>query len=483
MMNTLKLFSLMVAVILFFHSSNMYAQDWRNTAKQIGNAARETAKANEAKRRSEAEASRQQNTSNSAQQPGNASGNSNIIGNNNSRERTTPIASVITPWTKFTNTFVEIDSKTYQQYGQPISYYIISYTDGNLYHRVWESNRYIKEEFILKDVKEIYSTYVPDTNGKLSFFAVKNDGSLWAWGDNSVGQLGDDTGINKTVPIKIMDNVRETVVYEGSVCVVKKDGTMYAWGNNNYGQLGVGDFDNKYAPIKLPLANVSYIYYEDEFWSQGGFGGVLPNIRVITLSGDEYKLGGKSIGRKLIGKPELVGKHDYNVYFFDNTTTTGKNMKYKLMPNGELYKDNNLIASNVSFAGGYPYSYITRNGELYSWGEAPIGDGSNIPRKDPVFVLPNIIQLATNKNNRYALSSEGKLYSVDSKNTFKYEEIVNSVYLLMSGYNDVNILNSGVSLSASRFFTNYGSVYEIRDKNYLLLKDVALPQIEYEIKP
>lgn len=72
--------------------------------------------------------------------------------------------------------------------------------------------------------------------------ALKSDGTVWAWGDNSSGQLGDGTKTRRTTPIKIPGLNNVTMVGAGgySSFALKADGTVWSWGNNNAGQLGNG---------------------------------------------------------------------------------------------------------------------------------------------------------------------------------------------------------------------------------------------------
>lgn len=114
---------------------------------------------------------------------------------------------------------------------------------------------------------------------------------------------------------------------------------------------------------------------------------------------------------------------------------------------------------------------------MYTWGDAPIGDGSNIPRKNPVSVLQNVIQCVF---PRIALTSAGKLYHVDVGNTFKYEVFASNVYLL---YNSFWFNNNYYTYAKMvyGYYSNDGLVYQMKDFTgsfSLFLRDVALPQIK-----
>ncbi|KRE44565.1 hypothetical protein ASG92_12925 [Arthrobacter sp. Soil736] len=81
------------------------------------------------------------------------------------------------------------------------------------------------------------------TTGFLSVFALKTDGTVWAWGGGSHGLLGDGTGNDSTVPVQVtgLTGVQNVTTTYGSVYAVKTDGTVWAWGLNGFfGQLGNG---------------------------------------------------------------------------------------------------------------------------------------------------------------------------------------------------------------------------------------------------
>ncbi|MFC2129953.1 RCC1 domain-containing protein [Bacteroidota bacterium] len=70
--------------------------------------------------------------------------------------------------------------------------------------------------------------------------AIKSDGSLWAWGFNGNGQLGDGTLEKRIKPVKIGVEFNWKIVSPGSFhcAAIKNDGSIWAWGLNGNGQLG-----------------------------------------------------------------------------------------------------------------------------------------------------------------------------------------------------------------------------------------------------
>jgi len=85
--------------------------------------------------------------------------------------------------------------------------------------------------------------------------AVKTDGTLWVWGAQFSGGLGDDqASAGKSSPIQLgsLTNwLKGATGGENHQLHVKTDGTLWAWGNNNYGQVGNGGTANLSSPIQI----------------------------------------------------------------------------------------------------------------------------------------------------------------------------------------------------------------------------------------
>jgi len=83
--------------------------------------------------------------------------------------------------------------------------------------------------------------------------AVRDDGTLWCWGFNDNGQVGDGTTTTREAPTQVgaeTDWVAVTVGGRHS-CAVKGDGTAWCWGDNLYGQLGDGTNVDRGAPVQV----------------------------------------------------------------------------------------------------------------------------------------------------------------------------------------------------------------------------------------
>jgi len=133
--------------------------------------------------------------------------------------------------------------------------------------------------------------------------AIQTDGSLWAWGVNYAGWLGDGTRINRFRPVKIMEDVISVSIGSSHTVAITSDGSLWAWGQNGSGELGDGSPTHtlvnntrypafQYVPVKVMddvvaasagFAKTMVIRTDGSLWAWGSniFGLILPYVSVI----------------------------------------------------------------------------------------------------------------------------------------------------------------------------------------------------------
>ncbi len=91
--------------------------------------------------------------------------------------------------------------------------------------------------------------------GQEAGYALRRDGTIWAWGANDEGQLGNGTIVSSTVPVAVRNLTGVTAIAASSEgasgYALRGDGTAWAWGLNNTGQLGNGTDDTSLVPVQV----------------------------------------------------------------------------------------------------------------------------------------------------------------------------------------------------------------------------------------
>jgi len=213
--------------------------------------------------------------------------------------------------------------------------------------------------------------------------AIKTDGTMWAWGWNTVGQLGDGTAITKSSPVQIGALTTWSQIFSGQLlnhtAALKTDGTMWLWGHNNYGQLG----DNTAGIFRSSPVQVGSL----TTWSK--------------ISGGNNH----SLAIKTDGTLWSWGKDDYGA-LGDNT------VGYRSSP---VQVGSLTTWSQIS--GGQTHSMaIKTDGTLWTWGfnqYGKLGDNTIIDRSSPIQVgaLTTWSKVACAGTHSIALKTDGTLWT------------------------------------------------------------------------
>ena len=105
------------------------------------------------------------------------------------------------------------------------------------------------------------SPYTQVRSGENHSVALRADGTLWAWGSNAFGQLGNGTTTGRSLPAQVAAPAAATAstTWAGVAAGIRhtlarrSDGTLWGWGDNFYGQLGDGTATNRVFPVLIPV--------------------------------------------------------------------------------------------------------------------------------------------------------------------------------------------------------------------------------------
>jgi alpha-tubulin suppressor-like RCC1 family protein len=153
--------------------------------------------------------------------------------------------------------------------------------------------------------------------------AIKTDGTLWLWGDNLYGQLGDNSISDKSSPVQTISfgtNWKQVVCGSTYTAAIKTDGTLWLWGRDNYGQLGDNSVSNKSSPVQTISAGTNW----KQVSSGAGHTAAIKTDGTLWLWGLNGfgQLGDNSISNKSSPVQTVsAGSNWKQVYCGDNHTT------------------------------------------------------------------------------------------------------------------------------------------------------------------
>ncbi|MFJ8013799.1 hypothetical protein [Streptomyces sp. NPDC096339] len=214
--------------------------------------------------------------------------------------------------------------------------------------------------------------------GAFHSLALRADGLVFAWGENFAGQLGDGTHnpSNTPIPVGGLDNI--TAIAAGALhsLALRTDGTAHAWGGNEFGQLGDGTNTDRDTPVPvLGFPIVSAI--------AAGSGGV------------------HSLARQTDGTVIAWGLNESGQ--LGNGTNTSSNMPVQVSG----------LTNVAAIAAGTVHSLALRSdGTARAWGANDVGQLGNSTNSDsntPVQVsgLTNVTAVSAGASHSLALRSDG----------------------------------------------------------------------------
>jgi alpha-tubulin suppressor-like RCC1 family protein len=198
------------------------------------------------------------------------------------------------------------------------------------------------------------TTWLNVTAGYTHALATTTDGKLYSWGRNYWGELGLNVqGGYKSLPTQVgaLTNWVNVISKHQSTYAIKSDGTLWAWGKNSAGQLGVGDSITRSSPVQVGALNTWLNVSAGEY---GGAVATQTNGKLFTWG---YNSGGSMGGNGSSNSPIQLGT-DTNwsqvAYNFDTvaaTKTTGTLWTWGYNNKGQLGQNNKVYRSSPTQVG------------------------------------------------------------------------------------------------------------------------------------
>lgn len=136
--------------------------------------------------------------------------------------------------------------------------------------------------------------FVQVAHGNYHTLGLAEDGTVWAWGGNEDGQLGDGTTTDSLVPVRVQLPTGTVVTrVDGggySSYAVTSTGAVYSWGRNAVGELGDGSTIDRLLPVPVALPGGVVVASVHADYDQGS-GALAATVFAISTSGDLYGWG------------------------------------------------------------------------------------------------------------------------------------------------------------------------------------------------
>jgi alpha-tubulin suppressor-like RCC1 family protein/PKD repeat protein len=224
--------------------------------------------------------------------------------------------------------------------------------------------------------------------GRDHSLALRDDGTVWAWGWNQFGQLGDGTTTNRAVPVKV-DSLDEVVAIEASEThsmALRSDGTIWSWGLNTSGQLGHGFVSPLTSPVPVPAQVIG-----------------LDDVVAIAV-GEGYSLALDSEGA-------VWGWGSNGFGQLGNGTNTSQAVPVKI----DSLDDVSAIAARSTFS-----LALHSDGTLWAWGFngdgvlgiEPVAGQPSLSRNVPVKIesLTDVIAISAGRGHALAILEDGSVW-------------------------------------------------------------------------
>lgn len=291
------------------------------------------------------------------------------------------------------------------------------------------------------------SWYKLSSNFGFHSTAIKNDGTLWNWGNNSYGQLGDNTITHKSSPIQTIAGGQDWTLTEASSQYslgLKSDGTLWGWGRGQLGTLGNNDDIDVSSPVQVIGSNYT------------------------TMSaGTNHAAAVKSDGTLW-----LWGVGDFGC-LGNNTGSGGCSSPIQTIAGGTNWLD---VKCGLFFTVG-----LKQDGTLWTWGlnsYGQLGDGTTTSKSSPVQTSiggSNWSKIAASEYNIAAIKTDGSMWLCGKNNigqlgdgTTTNRSVPQQTIATGNDWDSVSVkleTTVGIKKNGTLWGMGNGSLYSLKDQS------------------
>ena len=152
---------------------------------------------------------------------------------------------------------IESDSKYASKIAGGDGYAAVLKADGSIWGFGYNSDGQLGNDKLapinVPSQTNILATYKQIEAGKKFTIALREDGTVWAWGDNTYGQLGQGNRVSAKKPVQVQNltNIVSVAAGDNHAIAIDKLGNVYTWGLNSKGQLGNRTTETVSIPEKI----------------------------------------------------------------------------------------------------------------------------------------------------------------------------------------------------------------------------------------
>jgi alpha-tubulin suppressor-like RCC1 family protein len=251
-----------------------------------------------------------------------------------------------------------------------------------------------------------FTDWISASAGNSHSLGVRANGSLWAWGLNSFGRLGDNTVTSRSSPVSVVGGFSDWISASAGYhsLGVRANGSLWAWGNNASGRLGDGTATNRSSPVSVVGGFSDWISASaggghslgvranGSLWAWGNNGqGRLGDDTVTSRSSPVSVVGGFTDWISA----SAGNSHSLGVRANGTLWAWGYNGQGRLGDNTATNRSSPVSVVGgftdwISASAGYHSLGVRANGSLWAWGRngrGQLGDDTVTSRSSPVSVV------------------------------------------------------------------------------------------------